>query len=37
MMQPTTEREAKLLPVVITIFFCYVGIMVGAYLIGGLF
>lgn len=37
MMQSTTEREAKLLPVVIAIFFCYIVIMVGAYLIVKLF
>jgi hypothetical protein len=37
MSQLGADREAKLLPVVVSIFFCYIAIMVGAYLVAQLF
>ena len=33
----TQERDARLLPVALTIFGCYIGIMVGGYLIAQVF
>lgn len=37
MAHPIQEREAKLLPVVLTIFGCYICIIIGGYLVAQLF